>query len=87
MPRRRGEDQRRRVAAVRRKLDDVECGDAVRADAAQFAVEIGLARIERGHGLGDSRIFMRPVEAGARQQLHRAAVQPRMHPVAVVLIS
>jgi hypothetical protein len=43
-----------------------------------------LARAEFGDGLGDDRIFVRPVEAGARQQLHRAAVEPRMHAVAVV---
>jgi hypothetical protein len=35
--------------------------------AAQLAVEIGFARLERRHGLGDRRIFVRPVEAGACQ--------------------
>ena len=78
------EDQRRCVAAVRSELDDVEGRGAVGAHAAQFAVEIGLARVERRHGLGDRRIFVGPVEPGARQQLHRAAVEPRMHAVAVV---
>ena len=57
--------------------------DAVGPDAAQLAVEIGLARAERRHRRGDRRIFMRPVEPGARQQPHRAAVEPRMHAVAV----
>jgi len=65
-------------------LYDVEHGDAVGADAAQFAVEIGLARAERRHGPGDRRVFVGPVEAGARQQLHRAAVEPRHHAVAVI---
>jgi hypothetical protein len=59
-------------------LNDVERGDAVGADAAQFAVKIGLARVERGHGLGDCRILMGPVEPGAREQLDGAAVEPRM---------
>jgi hypothetical protein len=71
-------------AAVGRELNDIERGNAVGANAAQFAVEIGLADIELGHRFGDRRIFMRPVEAGARQQFHRAAVEPRMHAVAVV---
>jgi hypothetical protein len=74
-----------RVAGVRRGLDHAEGRDAVREGAAQFAVGIGLARIERRHGFGDGRIFVRPVEAGAGQQLHSAAVEPRMHAVAVEL--
>jgi hypothetical protein len=78
------ENQCRGVAAVGRQLNNVERGEAVGADAAQFAVEIGLARIERRHGLGDGRIFVGPVEPGARQQFDRAAVKARMHTVAVV---
>src|ERR1700738_1712043 len=52
---------RRRVAGVRRGLDHAERGDAVGEDAAQLAVEIGLARPERRHGLGDRRVFVGPV--------------------------
>jgi hypothetical protein len=37
-----------------------------------------------GRSLGDRRIFVGSVEPGARQQLHRAAVEARMHAVAVV---
>src|SRR5712692_2500271 len=44
-----------------------------------------LPRPERRHGRGDRRIFMRPVEPGAGQQLDGAPVQPRMHAVAVEL--
>ncbi len=55
-------------------------GDAVGKDAAQFTVEIGLARAERRHRLGDRRVFVRLVEPGAREQLHRAAVS-RMAPI------
>jgi hypothetical protein len=60
-------------------------GDAVGKDAAQFAIEIGLARAERRHRLGDVRIFMRPVEPGAGQKARGAAIEPRMHAVAVEL--
>ena len=35
-------------------------------------------------GRGDRRIFVRPVEPGAGEQPHRAAVEARMHAVAVV---
>jgi hypothetical protein len=55
------------------------------ADAAQFAVEIGLAGGERRYSRGDRRIFVRPVEPGAREQPHRAAIEARMHAVAVKL--
>jgi hypothetical protein len=78
------EDQRRRVTAVGGELDDAEGGEAVGADTAQFAVEIGLARVELRDGFGDRRILTGPVEPGARQQLDRAAVEPRMHAVAVI---
>jgi hypothetical protein len=70
-----------RVAGVRRGLDHAEI--AVREHAAQFAVEIGLARPERRYGLGDRRVFVRPVEPGARQQPDRAMVETCMQPVAV----
>ena len=40
--------------------------------------------MKRRHGFGDGGIFMRPVEAGARLQFDRAAVEPRMHAVAVI---
>ena len=46
-------------------------------------VEIGLPRPERRHGRGDRRIFMGPVEPGAGEELYRAAVEPRVHAVAV----
>ena len=78
------EDERRRVAAVRSELNDVEGSDAVGTDAAEFAVEIGLARVEGRHSLGDRRVFMGPVQPGARQQLDGAAVEPSHHAVAVV---
>jgi hypothetical protein len=50
----------------------------------QFVVEIGLPRGERRHPRGDRRVFVRPVQPGAGQQLDRAAVEPRMHAVAVI---
>src|SRR5262249_56341585 len=54
------EDQRRRVAAVRSELHDVEGGDAVGTNAAEFTVDIGLPRIERSHGFGERRVFGGP---------------------------
>ena len=78
------EDEGGGVAGIGGGLNDAEGGDAARADAAQFAVEIGLLRAERGDGFGGRRIFVRPVEPGAGQQLDRAVVEPRMHAVAVI---
>ena len=43
-------------------------GDAAGALAAQFAVKVSLAGIERDHRRGDRRTFMRSVEPGAGQQ-------------------
>ena len=72
------------VAGVGRQLDHAERGDAVGAHAAQFAVEIGLARGKRGDGPGDLRIFGGPVEPVAGQQPHLAMVEPGMHAEAVI---
>jgi hypothetical protein len=41
-----------------------------------------LSGIKRRDGVCDRRIFISPVEPGARQQLDRAAVEARMHAVA-----
>ena len=46
-------------------------------------VEIGLAVAERRHGHGDRRVFVLPVEPGAGQETHHAAIEPRVHAVAV----
>ena len=64
------------------KVED-EIHQPGRVAGIRFAIEIGLARAERRHGLGDRRILVRPVEARAGQQLDGAAVEPRVHPVAV----
>ena len=55
------------VPAIGRQLDDAERSDAVGADAAKLAVEIGLLRADRCHGLGDRGIFVRSVEPCARE--------------------
>jgi hypothetical protein len=65
-------------------LDHTERGDVVGAHAAQFAVEIGLARGKHRHGPGDLRIFDGPVEPVAGQEAHFAAVEPGMHAEAVI---
>ena len=44
-----------------------------------------MARVDGRHGGGDRRIFVRPVETCARQQLYRPMIQPRMDAVAVEL--
>jgi hypothetical protein len=72
------------VPRVRCVLDQAEGGGAVRTDAAQLAVEIGLPGRERRDRRSDRRVLTRPVETGAGQQPDRAPVQPGMHPVAVV---
>ena len=72
-----------RVARIRRGLDHAEGGDAVGEDAAQLAVEIGPCGGQSRHGLGDRRIFRSPVEPGAGEKLYRAAIEARMHAVAV----
>ena len=53
------EHEGRGVAAVRRGLDHAERCDAVGADAAQLAVEVGLPGAKRRHGRGDRRVFVR----------------------------
>jgi hypothetical protein len=78
------EDQRGGVPVVRSELDDVERGNAVGSDAAQFAITIGLAGAKLRHSPGNRRIFVGPVEAGARQQLDRTMIDPGVHAVAVV---
>jgi hypothetical protein len=50
-----------------------------------YAVEIGLCRRQRCHGRGDRRVFVRPVEPGAREQPHGAMIEARMYAVAVEL--
>ena len=71
------------VAGIRGGLDHAEGGYAVGEHAAQLAVEIGVARDERRHGRGDRRIFMGPVESGAGEHPDTAAIEARMHAVAV----
>ena len=71
------------VPAIRRGLDHAERCDAVGAHAAQLGVEIGLLGRERRHRRGDRRVFMRPVEPGAGEQTHGAAIEARMYAVAV----
>jgi hypothetical protein len=73
------------VPGVRCILDQAEGGRAVRPDAAQFPVEIGLLGRERRYRRRYGRVFMRPVKPGARQQPNGAAVQPCMHAVAIEL--
>jgi hypothetical protein len=58
-------DKRLATPVVRGVLDQAEGGRAVRPDAAQFPVELGLLGRERRYRRRDGGVFMRPVEAGA----------------------
>src|SRR6267378_3306170 len=56
------EDQSIAVTGVRCVLDQAERRRAVGADAAEFAIEIGLPGGKRRYGRSDRRVFMSPVE-------------------------
>jgi hypothetical protein len=55
------------------------------AHAAEFAVEIGLPGADRCDGRGDRRIFVCPIETGAGDQPYAAAIEARVHAIAVEL--
>jgi hypothetical protein len=57
-------------------LDQVKRRSAVRQHAAEFAVEISVMRGQPGDGLGDGRVFFRPVVAAARENVHSARIKP-----------
>jgi hypothetical protein len=69
-------DTRQQGGELRLALDQRPRADIV-------AVEIGAARAGCRYGGGDRRIFMGPVELGAGEELDRAAIEARMHAVAV----
>jgi len=66
-----------------RGVDRFDPTSCVRANAAQFAIEIGLRGRHGCQCLGDRRVFVRPIEPGAGQQPHRAVIEPGVHAVAV----
>ena len=79
------EDELIGAAFIHRRLEPAEDRHAVGIERAQLAVEIGRLHLQRAKRLDRAPVAMRPVEAGAGQQLDVAAVDARMHAVAVVL--
>ena len=77
------EEDQRSPARIGRVLDQVECRPAIRQHPAKFAVKVGILRRQSGIGLGDGRVFIRPVVTSAGQELHVAGVEPGVHAVSV----
>ena len=79
------EDELIRAAFVHRRLEAAEHRHAVAVERAKLAVEIGRLHLQGAKRLDRAPVAMRPVEACAGQQLDVAAVDARVHAVAVVL--
>jgi hypothetical protein len=73
------------AAAVGDLLHDLERGHAIGSDATQFSVDISRFALELRKGGRNCRVFFRPIEAGPRQQIQLAALNPRRHAIAVKL--
>jgi hypothetical protein len=67
-----------RVSPLRR-LGASEARQSSFVDAAEFTIEIGGLHIEIGERRDGAWIFLRPVEACARQELHEAVLDARGH--------
>ena len=59
-------------------------GHAIRVECAKLAVEVGRFHLEGPQRLDPAPVAVRPVETGPRQQLDLAAIDPRLHAVAVL---
>jgi hypothetical protein len=59
-------------------------GHAIRVECAKLAVEVGRFHLEGPQRLDRAPVAVRPVETGPRQQLDLAAIDPRLHAVAVL---
>jgi hypothetical protein len=79
------EDKLIRVAFVHRSLEPAEHWHAIGIQRAQLAVKISRLHPQCAKRLDRAAIAVRPVEACPSQKLDVAAVDPRMHAVAVVL--
>jgi hypothetical protein len=60
-------------------------GHAIGTQRAQLAVDIGRRRRQRLQRLDADAVLLRPIEAGAGQQLGLSAGEPGVHAVAVLL--
>jgi hypothetical protein len=81
----REENELVRVAFVHRRLQAAENRNSVGIEGAQLAVEIGRFDRQALQRLNRAPVAVRPVEARAGQERGLAAVDARMHAVAVVL--
>ena len=72
-------------AFIHRRLEPAEYRRAVSIESAELAVEIGRLHLQGAKRLDRAPVAVRPVQPRARQQLDVAAVDARMHAVAVVL--
>ena len=79
------EDKLIRAAFIHRRLEAAEHRDAIAIERAQLAVEIGGLHLQGAKRLDRAPVAVRPIQACPGQQLDVAAVDARMHAVAVVL--
>ena len=56
-----------------------------RVQRTKLAVEVGRLYFQRAQGFDGALISMRPIQSGSGEQLDLAAIDPRVHAVAVVL--
>jgi hypothetical protein len=73
------------VARIRGSLDQAERGLPIGGNAAKLAIEISLLCWQSGHRRGYGTVFVRPVEARARQQRDPPTVQASVHAISVIL--
>ena len=78
-------DEPHAALAVARGLGLRKARQSVVANAAQFAVEVSGLGPHLREGGNDARIFVAPIEARPRQQLHSPALDARGHAKAVEL--
>ena len=81
------EEDQRSLTGIGRVLDEAEGRPTIRKNPAKFAVQVGVLRREPSNGLGDGRIFFRPVvaswlgfarcrrRAGRASDIHRALIR------------
>jgi len=74
-----------RRVMIGRRLHGGKGRQAVRADRTEFAVEIGLPDLAAAERRRGRPVAVGPVQPGAREQAHVAAVNPRVDAVAVEL--
>lgn len=73
----------RKAAGIGGVLNQIERRPAIRKDAAQFTVEIGIPRRQPGDSFGDAGVFRGPVVAPAAQDVDAAVIEAGVHAVAV----